>query len=272
MKVLIVTDLEGVAGIVDKDNWTQLHSKYYEKATRLLTNETNAAVQGFLDGGADEVIVLDGHGPGAVDIELLHDKARYVRLVPSHIICEKFKVDAIAWVGQHAKAGTEGAHMAHSGNFTVIDYRLNEISLGEFGRTAAGAGNFGIPPIFGSGDKAFTIEALGWCPNMETVSVKECFETGRGDDMTYEQYYRKNIGAIHLSPKESCNRIYKGALNAIRRFMEKPEVFNCVEIKPPYVQFQRIRPSEGKRGYDIIKKADSFEGLLRAKEVIKEWE
>ena len=271
MRVLIVTDLEGVAGVVDKDNWTQLHSKYYEKATRLLTNEVNAAVQGFLDGGADDVIVLDGHGPGAVDIELLHAKAKYVRQVPTHIICEKIKIDAISWVGQHAKAGTESAHMAHSGNFTVIDYRLNDISLGEFGRTAAGAGNFGVPPIFGSGDKAFTSEALGWCPNMKTVAVKECFETGSGDEMTYEQYYKKNISAIHLSPKESCDRIYKGALNAIFRFVEKPDKFNIVEIKPPYVQFQRIRPTGGKRGYDIIKEADTFDGLLRAEEKIKEW-
>ncbi len=272
MRMLIVTDLEGVAGVVDKDNWTQLHSKYYAKATRLLTNEANAAVQGFIDGGADDVIVLDGHGPGAVDIELLHEKAKYVRAVPTHIICENIKVDAIAWVGQHAKAGTERAHMAHSGNFTVIDYRLNDVSLGEFGRTAVGAGNFGVPPIFGSGDKAFTIEALGWCPNMEAISVKECFETGSGADMTYEQYYRKNIGAIHLSPKESCKRIYKGALKAIKHFAEKPEDFNCINIKPPYVQYQKIRPTEGRSGHNIIKKADTFDGLLYAEEQIIEWD
>ena len=272
MRVLIITDLEGVAGVVDKDNWTQLHSKYYEKATRLLTNETNAAIQGFIDGGADEVIINDGHGPGAIDIELLHEKAKYMRLIQTHQICEKMKVDAIAWVGQHAKAGTEGAHMAHSGNFTVIDYRLNDISVGEFGRSAVGAGNFGVPPIFGSGDKAFTKEALGWCPNMTTVSVKECFLTGSGDDMTYEEYYKKNIAAIHISPKESCKRIYKGALDAMNKFITQPEDFNCVEIKPPYVQFQRIRPTAGKRGFDIIKEADTFEGLLHAKELIKEWD
>lgn len=271
MRILIVTDLEGVAGVVDKDNWTQLSSKYYEKAKRLLTNETNSAVQGFFDGGADEVIVIDGHGPGAIDIEGLHEKAYYARLVPSHTICQNYKIDAIAWVGQHAKAGTEKAHMAHSGNFTVIDYQLNGVSLGEFGRTAVGAGNFNIPPIFGSGDKAFTIEALGWCPNMETISVKECFETGRGDTMTYEQYYIKNISAVHLSPKESCKRIYKGALKAITRFTAEPGKFNCLIIEPPYVQYQKIRPAEGKRGYDIIRKAETFEGLLYAEEEIIDW-
>ncbi len=70
-----------------------------------------------------------------------------MRLIQTHQICREMKIDAVAWVGQHAKAGTEGAHMAHSGNFTVIDYRLNDISLGEFGRSAVGAGNFGVPPI-----------------------------------------------------------------------------------------------------------------------------
>lgn len=271
MRILIITDLEGVAGVVDKDNWTQLHSKYYEKATRLLTAETNAAVQGFIDGGADDVIVVDGHGPGAVDIELLHEKAKYSRLVPSHKICENYSIDAIAWVGQHAKAGTEGAHMAHSGNFTVIDYRLNDISVGEFGRTAAGVGNYNVPPIFGCGDKAFAAEALGWCPNMVTVSVKECFEEGSGDDMTYEEYYKKNVGAIHLSPIESCSLIYKGALEAMRKFTDEPEKFNIVDIKPPYVQLRRIRPTEGKRGYDEKIEADTFDGLLHNKPKIIEW-
>ncbi|MFO7611888.1 MAG: M55 family metallopeptidase [Clostridia bacterium] len=272
MRILIVTDLEGVAGIIDKDNWTQASSPYYEKAKRLLTEETNAAARGFYDAGAVDVIILDGHGPGAIDVEILHPAARYSRGIPTHILCEKFKIDAIAWVGQHAKAGSERAHMAHSGNFTVIDYRLNGISMGEFGRTAAGAGNYGVPPIFGSGDKAFTLEALELCPAIETVAVKECFEEGSGESLTYEEYYNKNTGAIHLSPAESRVRIYKGALKALKRFMENKERFNCVKINPPYVEFQRIRPTEGKRGYDMIKRADTFSGLLDAGEEIIEWE
>jgi len=271
MRVLIITDLEAVAGVIDKDNWTRPGTTYYEKAKRLLTEETNAAVQGFIDGGADDVVVVDGHGPGAIDIELIHEEAKYVRGIPSHRIYENMKVDAIAWVGQHAKAGTEGAHMAHSGNFTVIDYRLNGISMGEFGRSAVGAGNFDIPPIFGSGDKAFALEANASCPNMITVVVKECYEKGSGDDMTYEEYYKKNTGAIHLSPAKSRKLIYKGALKAMQEFMADKSKFNCIKVNPPYVQFQRIRPSEGKRGHDIIKRADTFDGLLNAPEEIIEW-
>lgn len=272
MRILIVTDLEGVAGVVDKDNWTKPGTPYYEKAKRLLTEETNAAVRGFFDAGADDVIVLDGHGPGAIDIELLENKARYTRGIPTHILCENIEIDAIAWVGQHAKAGTEKAHMAHSGNFTVIDYRLNGVSLGEFGRTAAGAGNFDIPPVFGSGDKAFTLEALELCPAIETVVVKECFETGSGDEMTYEQYYKKNTAAIHLSPLEARERIYNGAKKALERYIKDNKKFNCIKIEPPYVQFQKIRPTEGRCGHNIIKSADTFDGLLTTKEEIIEWE
>ncbi len=272
MRILLITDLEAVAGVVDKDNWTSPGSPNYEKAKRLLTHETNAAVNGFMDGGADEVIVVDGHGPGAIDVEILHEDAKYSRGIPSHRICEYLKIDAIAWVGQHAKAGTEGAHMAHSGNFTVIDYRLNGISMGEFGRTAAGAGNFKVPPIFVAGDKAIAKEALKLCPAIETVVVKECFETGSGDDMTYEEYYIKNTAAIHESPSRSRKLIYKGALNAIKRFNENRAPFNCVVVEPPYEQFQRIRPTAGKRGYDIIIRADTFDGLLYAEPEIREWE
>ena len=47
MKVMIVTDLEGVAGVLDFENWCSIESPYYNKAKKLLTLETNAAIEGF---------------------------------------------------------------------------------------------------------------------------------------------------------------------------------------------------------------------------------
>ena len=55
--VFLITDAEGVAGVCRQD---QTDPKDNEMR-QLLTGEINAAVDGFYDGGADEVIVWDGH-------------------------------------------------------------------------------------------------------------------------------------------------------------------------------------------------------------------
>lgn len=45
MKIMIMTDMEGVAGILNHDDWVQPSGRFYEKGIRLLTGEVNAAVR-----------------------------------------------------------------------------------------------------------------------------------------------------------------------------------------------------------------------------------
>ena len=66
MRVYLMTDLEGVAGVQNSLEWTRPGQYWYDLARQLLTQEANAAVAGFIAAGADEVLVADGHGPGAV--------------------------------------------------------------------------------------------------------------------------------------------------------------------------------------------------------------
>ena len=70
MKVYIKTDLEGVAGVLDSaerccprdwGSFSRVESRYFEKAKRLLTMEVNAAIEGFFEAGAREILVGDGH-------------------------------------------------------------------------------------------------------------------------------------------------------------------------------------------------------------------
>src|SRR5436305_1101471 len=59
-----MSDMEGVAGIV---NWIQVtggDSAAYQQGRELYTEEINAAVRGARAGGATEVIVMDCHGGG----------------------------------------------------------------------------------------------------------------------------------------------------------------------------------------------------------------
>ena len=55
MRIFILGDLEGTAGVVDFHQQTYSDAKYYEQAKRLATLEVNALVEGVLEGGTQEV-------------------------------------------------------------------------------------------------------------------------------------------------------------------------------------------------------------------------
>ena len=81
-KVYVITDMEGVAGI---NGWHECRpgpegsAIDFERSRRLLTDEVAAAVLGARDGGAGDVLVLDGHRSGDNFIaERLPEGARYV--------------------------------------------------------------------------------------------------------------------------------------------------------------------------------------------------
>ena len=142
--------------------------------------------------------------------------------------------DAVAWVGQHAKAGTPFAHLAHTSSMRVVDQRINNISVGEFGMSVFMGVVMGIQPIFGSGDLAFCKEAAALCPGMVAVSVKEGVIPGSGSECLTEEYRERNTAAIHLHPLEARRRIYEGARKAARRFVSAPEAFSVRPLKAPY--------------------------------------
>ena len=71
MKIYVMTDMEGVAGIQNSPDWCrppapESSGRYYDLGKELLTREVNAAVEGLFEGGATEVLVADGHGPGGI--------------------------------------------------------------------------------------------------------------------------------------------------------------------------------------------------------------
>ena len=67
-----MTDLEGVAGVINFDDYCTPKGRYYEVARELLTKEVNAAIERLLEAGADEFLVVDGHGYGGINPLLLH--------------------------------------------------------------------------------------------------------------------------------------------------------------------------------------------------------
>jgi len=251
MKIKLVTDIEGVAGVINAEDWTRPESKYYEVGKELLTKEVNAAIDGFFAAGAERVVVIDGHGPGAINGLMLDPRAELQRGFGKYRwpMDMDDDYDAVAWVGQHPKASTEFGHLCHTQAYDVIDCSINGISVGEFGQFMFVCQQFGMVPIFASGCVAFTKEAEALAPGIETVAVKQGLMEGTGVECDYDAYRSRNHAAIHKSPEVARKLIREGAERALRRFIEHPETFNPTKISPPYTRTYVCRPKDGKPGF-----------------------
>lgn len=240
MKIYVMTDLEGVAGVMNFEDWCAPESRYYEMGKEFLTLEVNAAVEGFFTGGAAHVTVADGHGHGAINPKLLDPRADLMRGWPERfpLLLDR-SYDAIAWVGQHAKAGTEYSHLTHTQGWNYIDLSVNGVSIGEFGQMAVCASELGVRVLFASGEEAFVKEVQALTPGVETVSVKWGTTPGKGDDLDAQRYSRFHLSAIHVSPERSRQMIREGAERAVRRAQK--ESFGLIGLKPPFERAARFR-------------------------------
>ncbi|MBV6434724.1 MAG: D-aminopeptidase [Bryobacteraceae bacterium] len=169
--IFMITDAEGVGGVCRQD---QTDPKDQEMR-QLLTGEINAAVDGFLAGGADEVLVWDGHdGSQTLSTLTIHPKAKLLMGAtgPSMLMDRRFS--AVAYIGQHSKANIRGGIMAHSySSLGIQNMLLNGKPVGEIDVIAAMAGHFGTPIIMLSGDRAAAAELHEIVPDAELAVVKE---------------------------------------------------------------------------------------------------
>lgn len=251
MKLYMMTDLEGVAGVISFQDWTGPGAPYYGLAREFLTSEVNAAVDGFFEGGATEILVVDGHGPGAVNIHQLDPRAEYMRGWgdgPWPLVLDK-TFYALVFVGQHSKAGTPYGHLAHTQSTGYLDLSINGTSIGEFGQLALCASELGVRIIFGSGDEAFTKEAQALVPGIGTVAVKRGVKPGTGDNLTREEYTNFTGSAIHLNPVKARRLIREGALKAITR--AKKEDFGIIKLAPPFERVAKFRPNADNKNWTI---------------------
>ncbi len=267
MKIMLMTDMEGCAGVINVEDWVGPEGRYYEKGKRLLTEEANAAIDGFFQEGATEVIVVDGHGSGAIDLEILDPRAQLQRGHTSPIwpwgLDSSF--DAYAIVGQHAKAGTPYSHITHTGSHNVIDYTINGLSIGEYGQMALCAMELGVPTVLACGEEAFTKEAEALTPGVVTVAVKRGLLPDGLDHLSTEEYRNAKLSAVHLSPVRAKELIRAGAIEAMRKLAREPDSFRYPKMSPPYVGIVRYRAQGDKPPYTTRgEHPDSIAGLLNS--------
>src|SRR5438552_105146 len=181
MRVLIMSDMEGVSGIV---KWSQVNggAPMYEEGRRLYTEEINAAIRGAKAAGATEIVAVDCHGAGqgwnfnSFIPELLDPDCTWVNHHPWSRYTELLEkgCDAALMIGMHAKAGTPDGVMCHTISTTTWqNLFFNGKSVGEFGINAALCGHFDCPVVMMSGDEATARECVDLVGgNLTTVAVK----------------------------------------------------------------------------------------------------
>jgi D-amino peptidase len=207
MKVFVSCDMEGVAGIVDWSQCRPSGAAAYDAGCRLMQGEVNAAVDGAVEGGADEVVVNDSHGAMFnLDPAALPRAASYIsgRHKPAYMmegLDESF--GAVFFVGYHGSISGAPSALSHTYNPDVIaGVRLNGTYVGESGINALLALSHRVPIALLTGDSATLREAESFAPDVVGVVTKES---------------RTRFAAHHLHPAEACEKIRAASREAVQR-------------------------------------------------------
>ena len=233
-KILVYYDMEGISGQNDIRSLA-FGNEEYNQAREWLTNDVNAVIDGLFAGGADEVHVVDAHGSGNPDPDILVEKMdnraelvskdkpfeAYVELT------EEGVYDGVAVVCMHSKTGG-GGFAAHT--YTIgMDWILNGMSINETEIIAYSWGHADVPVIFASGDDKLG-EQLEWMDWLEYVRVKNAKGAGDAELIPFDEVHQKmkeaakraaenipNSKAVHLTQpiKAQLRAVYPARLDQL---------------------------------------------------------
>lgn len=219
--ILIETDLEGISGVSSYEQLNDTENGGYRHCCERLMADVNAAIRGAFDGGAERVLVEDGHGSGKNFISGLLDKRAEQVVISGRDFSPEGAV-GLFQVGAHAMSGTQAAFLDHTqSSVSWHDYYINGRKCGEMAQTAAYTGAYGIPCVMMSGDAAACLEARRFFGDLATAEVK---------------YAVRRNSAVCVPDAEAERRIYEaaraamGKLDAIRPF----RVLTPTEIRIEY--------------------------------------
>jgi D-amino peptidase len=174
VKVFLLTDLEGIAGVESIEQMDRTGAAY-AAICRQLERTINIAVETCVQNGADVVYYLDGHGgggnirpeaidPRAIRCENIH---RWNELVQQRVF------DCQIELGAHARAGTMGGFLDHTLNSReFFSIRHNGKEMSELSMHATLCAKYGIPVVAVTGDEAACLQAREYIPGIFTGAVK----------------------------------------------------------------------------------------------------
>ncbi len=229
MRVYISVDMEGIGGISHPDP-TDPKDVRYPTSVALMIGETNAAIEGAIDGGATDILVNDSHWNMTNLLPAdLHPSARLLQGQKAWSMVAGAHpgpaggpaFDVALFVGYHARAGHPTGTIAHTYSGAPVETRLAGRPTGEYGLNALVLGAWGIPVGLVTGDDALAAEVEGWLPWAERVVVKTADGTS---------------SATSLHPSLACERIRAGAQRAVSRAAGGPGgPLRVLEVDPPVV-------------------------------------
>ena len=177
LKIYVETDLEGISGVYKFAQTREKDTPLNIQACEYFMGDLAAVIHGLRDGGATEIVVLDGHGNQAVVPHLMVAGATYITGLPRPGIL--YGLDStfrgIVMLGFHAMKGTPDGVLNHTQSSESENrYWYNGVESGELAQSGAIAGYYGVPPIMVTGDVATCREARKFYGNnCVTVAVKK---------------------------------------------------------------------------------------------------
>ena len=216
MRIYLSVDMEGLAGVAHAHQVSfgpGVDRTDYDRSRGLMAGEANAAIEGALAAGADEVIVNDSHWQMRnLRSEELVAGARLVigdkplSMTQGVGAPGDGDFDGAAFVGYHAGAGSERGVIGHTySSASVLELRVNGQQHNEAGINAIRLGHHGVPVILVAGDDTLADEVAELLPWAERVVVKRALGYGAADT---------------LSPAAAQDAIRDGMTRAIGRLGE----------------------------------------------------
>ena len=248
MRVHIISDIEGVAGVVKGEQGDGGES-LFEEARRLYTEEINAAIRGACSAGATDVVVMDCHGAGkgwtfnSLLPEALDPRCEWVvqREWTEYTGFLEEGCDAALFVGMHARAGVVDGVLNHTiSGSDIYELRFNGTAVGETGINAALCGTFGCPVLLVTGDDAVCREGrklLG--DGLTTVAVKQ----GLGRE-----------SARNVAPQRARELIEDGAKRALADLKAVPpyDPGHPCEIEVDVMGSQIVESYRWRHGVEVL--------------------
>lgn len=235
VKIYVNTDLEGISGVFKFAQTREKDSPANLQACEYFMGDVAAVVRGLRDGGATEVVVLDGHGSQAVLPHLMVPGAVYITGTPRPGAGNLSELDSsfagMVMVGFHAMMGTPDGVLHHTqSSRTENRYWYNGVESGELVQNAAIAGHYGVPAIMVTGDEATCREAKRFLgDDLVTVAVKKGLA---------------RESAVLYPFEEARKALYEGARRAIATIgARRPFVLQTpIAVKEQYLDLSGPEP------------------------------
>lgn len=177
MKIYISADIEGVAGVVSREQLGPAGFDY-ESARQLMTNEVKAAMKGAKKSGATDFVVSDSHGNGQnLILREFGEDTTIVRSWPRDLSMmagiEQGEFAGVFFIGYHSGVDNPRGCLAHTMNSRVLSsIKVNGTPACEAFINAAIAGYFQVPILLATGDDAFLEEIKDTVSPVQTVLTK----------------------------------------------------------------------------------------------------